>query len=144
MGLCNISDKRFLLKIFRSGMNFSLILGLTHYYFVPSLRQTVTDWYNVGTWSRRGTTLGQTYFHRNIMIGQGLDLRHLAHLGQTGGRVWDKLNSFQVCHRFVPYLSLFFSGILIRNRCAKTIFNIFFIFWDMNLQIREVPYELHV
>ena len=153
MGLCQIIDEHYLLKISGFGMNLSLItwhgvftdsfclcaqsvpntfclvrflhlawachrhdltlfqdwakhvllikictlgvdLGLTPYYFVPNMRQTVTDWYNIDTWSRCGTTLGQSCFHRNLLIGQGLDLCHLAHLGQTGGRVRDKLNSF--------------------------------------------------
>ena len=84
-----------------------IYLELIHYYFVPSLSQTVTDWYNFDICSRCGASLGQSCFHRIIMFDQGLDFCHLTHLGQTGGRVRDKLNSFQVCHRFVPYLSFF-------------------------------------
>ena len=140
MGLCQITDGHFLLKISRFGMNLSLItwrglvidsfclcaqsvpnplclvrclhlawawhrhglslfqacakyflliiictfsvdLGLTHYYFVPNLCQTATEWYNVDICSRCGTSLGQSCFHRKIMFVQDLDLCHLAYSG---------------------------------------------------------------
>ena len=86
------------------GFGTNLSLRCTKY--VPS----ANNYCDVGIWPRCGTSLGQVCFYQFIKIGQGLDLCHLATLGQTGEQVWAELNLFWVCHRFVPYLSLFFAG----------------------------------